>query len=187
MPKNEYGPDDPESLAVDRLSPLAGTALFESSTGEVVVNKGPSVCECGALAVTMRVAPSRGSKTPAGKVGLIARCAACAERDAKTERDAALRDLGKRRKAIADEINVEMRGLYRDRRDRDPSSAWVSVIDARRVYRRTHPQDPKEDLRWLGGLFRARGWVKVGRQALNSDEGNHARPVECWRLKESAE
>ena len=171
MPRNEYGKDDPEMIrtATD-TSPL-----FAPVTIADELARNP--CACGAVAVTMRVVDTEGVKSK-----LAGMCARCAADHGEREKREILRAHGKRRKKILEWLNTEMISLYRDREARDPSSAWVTVVDARRAYRRAPDTDPKADLRFLGSLFRARGWEKVpGVTAKNTDEGNHARPVDCWR------
>jgi hypothetical protein len=160
MPRNSYGPDDPESITHPAFAP-------------------PEPCGCGrgGAKVTIVTRPGEG-----GKTAVVGVCQQCANEEGEKAKREVLAGHSARRKAALAWLHGEMVDLYRTRLARNEADAWVTVVDARRAYRRYSEADPNADLRFLGSLFRARGWEKVpGVTAKNTDEGNHARPVDVWR------
>jgi hypothetical protein len=172
MPRNKYGPDDPE-MRGNGDDGNDGSREPEPNLFPPLAAK----CACGAPAVTMRVASS---DPKSDKVKLVARCAACAAKDGEAEKRAILKEHRKRHKVEMERLNEEMLELYRRRLAYNRATAFVTVMDARRAYRRMPDSDPNARLQFFGGFFNGHGWHTNGQRAKNSDEGNHARPVECW-------
>lgn len=150
------------------------------AVAEAVPSHGATCSICGKEAVTVQIPPEYVAE--AGKVPLKAYCAWHASMIGEDLKKAILAHHSAARKEILDRVNADMVELFRDRLEREAATAWVTVVDARRRIRGYGVLPPETDLRFLGGLFRSRGWERVpGVTAKNSDEGNHGRPIDCWR------
>ena len=69
--------------------------------------------------------------------------------------------------------------LYRERLMRHGLEiAGVSADDARR-WLRDHPEYDRGNHNWLGALFRAPGWVRVGR-ITSTTPGSHGNELRRW-------
>jgi hypothetical protein len=104
-------------------------------------------------------------------------------RQGEARRDAVLDDLRARRSKILAHLDPMLRALYRSRVEyMGEGAAEVTVVDARAVFRASTMYDASLDLRFLGAVFRSKGWRATGRRQKQVVDGNHARPIETWRL-----